>query len=220
LTERGRFLISSGGTPLPTEGQLSGRIDYGQYNARHAAGRAAFFVRPLRQAPRLEPPSPHRRRSRTLAPVKDRQGEAQARHRSDPRGARSPCRLSHRHRAGIRHRGGGDGALVAARRAARHHDGVGIVRRRLGHRRRQTAQAQGRDRAEGRLRRTAGSLQSRFFDRRGVHLERHHLRRARAERGLDSGRSAGPHDLRRASRSATPPPPVSRRPSISPSSMS
>ena len=33
--------------------------------------------------------------------------------------------------------------------------------------------------------------------RRGLHLERHHLRRARAERRLDRGRPRGPDDLRR-----------------------
>ena len=206
--------MSGGGTPLPTEGRLSGRIDHGQCDARRAAGRAALLLRPLRQAPRLEPASPHRRSSRTLAPVEDRQGEAQARHRSHPRGARSSRRLPHRHRAGLRHRRGRDGAVVAARRAARHHAGLGILRRRLGHRRRQAAQAQGRDRAQGRLRRTARSLQGRFRDRRGVHLERHHLGRARAERRLDPGRP------RRGSRSATPPRPASRRRSTSPSSMS
>ena len=56
-----------------------------------------------------------------------------------------PGRLPHRHRAGLRHRRGRDGAVVAARRAAGHHAGLGILRRRLGHRRRQAAQAQGRD---------------------------------------------------------------------------
>ena len=38
------------------------------------------------------------------------------------------------------------------------------------------------------LRRTARPRQGRFRRRRGVHLERHHLRRARAERRLDRGR--------------------------------
>ena len=84
--------------------------------------------------------------ARTLAPLQDRQGEAQARHRSHPRSARSARRLPHRHRAGLRHRRGRDGAVVAARRAPGHHAGLGIVRRRLGHRRRQAAQAQGRRR--------------------------------------------------------------------------
>ncbi len=115
-------------------------------DARRAAGRAAFLLRPLRQAPRLEPASPHRRGSRTLPPIEDRQGEAQARHRSHPRNARSSGRLPHRHRAGVRYGRGRDGAVVAARRAAGHHAGLGIVRRRLGDRRCQAAQAQGRRR--------------------------------------------------------------------------
>ena len=60
----------------------------------------------------------------------------------------------------------------------------------------------------------ARSRQGRSRDRRGVHLERHHLGRARAERRLDRRRP------RRASPSATPPPPASRRRSIGRSSMS
>ena len=48
------FLTSDVGTPLPTEGRLSGRIDHDASDASRAAGCAAFFVRPLRQAPRLE----------------------------------------------------------------------------------------------------------------------------------------------------------------------
>ena len=51
--------------------------------------------------------------------VEARQGEAQARHRSHPRSARSPGRLPHRHRAGVRHRRGRNGAVVAARARAR-----------------------------------------------------------------------------------------------------
>ena len=42
--------------------------------------------------------------------------------------------------------------------------------------------------AEGALRRLARSVEGRFRHRRGVHLERHHLRRARAERRLDRRR--------------------------------
>ena len=64
--------------------------------------------------------------------------------------ARGPGRLPHRHRAGLRHRRGRDGAVVAARRAAGDHAGLGIVRRGLGHRRRQAAQAQGRRRCSRR----------------------------------------------------------------------
>ena len=85
--------------------------------------------------------------SRALAPVQDRQGEAQTRHRSHARGAGNPRRLPHRHRAGLRYRRGGNGAVVDAGRAARHHAGLGILRRRLAHRRRKAAQAQKRHRA-------------------------------------------------------------------------
>ncbi len=177
-------------------------------DACRAAGRSALLLRPLRQAPRLEPLSPHRRRSRTLAPIEDRQGEAQARDRSHPRGARSPRRLPHRHRAGLRHRRGRDGAVVAARRATGHHARLGIVRRRLGERRRQGAQAQGRDGAQGRLRRASRSRQGRSGVRRGLHLERHHLGRAGAERAI------GSPPIGRVSPFAMPPRPASRRRSI------
>ena len=61
--------------------------------------------------------------------------------------------LSHRHRAGLRHRRRRDGAVVAARPAPGHHAGLGILRRRLGQRRPERAEAQGRDGAEGALRR-------------------------------------------------------------------
>ena len=64
-------------------------------------------------------------------------------------------------------------------------------------RRAQGAQAQGRARARGRLWRAARSEAGRFRARRGVHLERHDLGRARAERRLDPGRSPGPDHLRR-----------------------
>ena len=76
LTAWPRFRMSGGRRPLPTEWRLSERIDHD--DARHAAVRAALLLRSLRQAPRLEPASPHRRRPGTFAPVEDRQGEAQA----------------------------------------------------------------------------------------------------------------------------------------------
>ena len=52
-------------------------------------------------------------------------------------------------------------------------------------------------RPQGRLWRAARPRPGRFRDRRGLHLERHHLGRARAECRLDPGRPAGPDDLRR-----------------------
>ena len=82
-------------------------------------------------------------------------------------------------------------------RTAGDHAGLGELRRRLGQRRHQRAQAQGRHRPEGALWRLAGSVKDRFYDRRGVHLERHYLRRARAERRLDRRRPRRPDDLRR-----------------------
>ena len=81
--------------------------------------------------------------------------------------------------------------------AARHHAGLGELRRRLGQRRHQGAQAQGRDDAQGALWRFARPVEDRFYDRRGVHLERHHLRRAGAERRLDRRRPRRPDHLRR-----------------------
>ena len=68
-----------------------------------------------------------------------------------------PGRLSHRHHARLRHRRGRNGALVAARRARRRRARLGELRRRLGHRRRQAVEAQGRAHAEGALRRAARS---------------------------------------------------------------
>ena len=71
---------------------------------------------------RLEP-APHRRRIGTLAPGQDRQGEAQARHRSDPRGAGVPADYRI---ASFRPPmpGGRNGAVVAARGAAGHRAGL------------------------------------------------------------------------------------------------
>ena len=51
----------------------------------------------------------------------------------------------------LRHRRGRDGAVVAARRAPGQHARLGILRRRLGHRRRQAAQAEGRHACSRRL---------------------------------------------------------------------
>ncbi len=45
--------------------------------------------------------------------------------------------------------------------------------------------------------RAARPVRGRLRPRRGLHLERHDLRRARARRGVDPRRPRGPHDLRR-----------------------
>ena len=197
LTALLAFRICGGGTPLPNERLLSGRIDHGDCDARRAAGRSALLVRPLCQAPRLDPPSPQRRVPRPFAPRERWQGEAQARHRRDARRAGSPGGLPHRHRAGFRHRRGRDGDVVDARGPSGHDDLVGILRRRLGDRRCQAAQAQGRHDHQGALRRAARPFEGRSQIRHRVHLERHDVRRARAERRLDRGRPRRRHDLRR-----------------------
>ena len=75
--------------------------------------------------------------------------------------------------------------------------GLGMLRRRLGHRCRQAAEAQGRAVLKRRLRRIAGPYQGRSGKRHRLHLERHDLGRARAERRLDRRRSRRPDHLRR-----------------------
>ena len=109
-----------------------------------SAGKPQFLLRSLRQAPRLVAGGAEGRRARPLAPRQDRQGQAQAGHRPHARSAAGAGRLPHRHRAGLRHRRRRDGAVVAARRARRRRAGLGKLRPRLGHRRGQAAQAQGR----------------------------------------------------------------------------
>ena len=110
---------------------------------------------------------------------------------------RGSFRLPHRHRAGVRHRRRRDGAVVAARRPRRRHGRLGILRRRLGHRCGQAAQAAGYQAHRGRLWRTARSLDHRLFARCGLHVERHDLGCAGARCRFHPGRPAGPDDLRR-----------------------
>ncbi len=88
----------------------------------------------------------------------------------------------------------------AARRCAR----LGKLRRGLGHRYRQAAQAEGRAHDQGRLRRAARSRQDRSRARHRLRVERHDLGRARAQRRLDRRRPRGPR------RSAMRPRPRSR----------
>ena len=119
--------------------------------ARRAACERVLLFRPLREAPRLDPPSPRGRRLRPIASREARQGEAQARHRPDPRSSGRSRRLSNRHHPGVGHRRLRDGAVVAAGRSRRGRARLGEFRRGLGHRRRQAAQARGRPNAEGAL---------------------------------------------------------------------
>ena len=101
------------------------------------------------------------------------------------------------HRARLRHRRLRDGHVDHAGPARRRRARLGELRRGLGHRHDEAAQAQGPARHQGRLRQAARSRASRLQPRRGVHLERHHLGRARAERRLDPGRPPGPDPRRR-----------------------
>ena len=105
-------------------------------------------------------------------------------------------RLPRGDRAGVGHRRGGDGAVVAARRPRRRRARLGGVQPRLGHRYRRAAQAQGRPRVARALWRAARSHPSRLRPRRGVRLERHDLGRARAECRLDRQRPRGADHLR------------------------
>src|SRR5438128_9401445 len=81
--------MSAGGTPLPTEGRLSGRVDHEPSEARPAAARSALLLRSLRQTSRLEPFRPHRRTSRTLAWAKYLGGVTEVMARADANGTAS-----------------------------------------------------------------------------------------------------------------------------------
>ena len=135
--------------------------------------------------------------ARPLAPRQARQGQARAGDRAHPRSPRGAGRLPDRHRAGLRHRRRRDGAVVAARRARRRHGRLGEFWRGLGHRCRQAAQARRCPRHRSRLRPAARSRDDRFRSRRGFHLERHDLGRARSQRRFHSGRPRRADHLRR-----------------------
>ena len=92
------------------------------------------------------------RLARPLAPLEAGQGEAAGGDRPLARAPRPARRLAPRHRAGVGHRRHRDGDVVAARRARRRRARLGELRRAVGHRRRQAAEARRRARARGRLR--------------------------------------------------------------------
>ena len=77
------------------------------------------------------------------------------------------------------------------------HDRLGILRRGLGQRYRQGIEAEGRHQAACRLWRNSRSEQGRSRLRHRLHLERHHIRRARPECRLDQRDARRPDDLRR-----------------------
>src|SRR4029077_1872415 len=119
LTSRRKLHNRMDGTPLPTEGHLSGRVD--EDDRARAAGNAAaksfLLLRSLRQAPRLVSRQSQERIARPLAPLGFGQGQAEACHRPNQRAAQAAGRSSRGHRTGLRYRRGGDGALVAPRPA-------------------------------------------------------------------------------------------------------
>ena len=143
--------ISDGGTPLPNEGRISGRISdmsmtypaSRPVNPRFSSGPCAkpptFSLDKLADAPLGRS---HR--------AGDRQGEAEGRHRRHARDPRHSRGLPHRHRPGVRHRRGRDGDVDDAGRPPGRDAGLGKLRRRLGDRRGQAAQAR-RHRPQGRL---------------------------------------------------------------------
>ena len=117
-------------------------------DARRAAARAAFFVRPLRQAPRLEP---HKPSSDAVLGRSHRAKAGKAKLKRAIDLTREVLQVPADYRIGIvpaSDTGAVEMALwsllgaAAGRRA-----GLGSLRRRLGDRRRQAAQAQGRARA-------------------------------------------------------------------------
>ena len=207
--------MSAGGTPLPNERLLSGRVDSWR-------SRCPACGRPFRTSPPAPAPSAPAGPSQNLKDAflgrshRAKGGKAKLKRAIEETRAvlEVPGRLPDRHRAGLRHRRGRDGDVVDAGRAPRHHDRVGILRRRLDHRRRQAAQAEGRDQHQGALRQASRPLQGRSEIRHRVHLERHDLGRAREERRLDQRPTA------KASRSATRPRRRSRSRSTGQSSMS
>ncbi len=144
----------------------------------------------------MDAASAWRRLSGSLAPRQDRQGEACRGHRPHPADSRGTGRLPDRNRSGLRHRRGRDGAVVAVGGAWRRRAGVGELRPRLGHRRGEAAQAQGRAHPRCALRPNRRSRAGGLRPRRGVHLERHDVGRARPRRRMDHCPAQGADDLR------------------------
>ena len=136
--------------------------------------------------------------ARPLAPRQARQGPAQGRHRPHPRRPRRSRRLPHRHRARLRHRRRRDGACGRCSAPARSTCWPGRASARAGS---PTSSSSSSSTTPASSRPpTASSPTSPAVDSDAdvvLHLERHHLRRARAERRLDRRRPRGPHHLRR-----------------------
>ncbi len=157
--------------------------------SQRPAAQPPLLVRPLRQAPGLDPGRARRCPARPLAPRARRQGQAGRGDCAFARPARHPGRLPARHRASVRHRGGRDRIMVAPGRARGRRAGLGVLRQGLGHRCGRAARARRPARHRSRIRRAARPWPGRLRPRRGVHLERHHLGRAGAGRRMDRARA-------------------------------
>jgi hypothetical protein len=157
--------------------------------------RPYLFFWSLRQAAGLSLQTWHRI-ARPLASREDRQGAPRPRHRSDARSACScPIRIASASSpapipAPSRWRCG----RCWARSPSPPSPGKASVK--VGSPMPQAAEARSHDPAR-RLWQRARSFAGRLVERRAVHLERHHLRRARAQWRLDRGRPRGPQLLRR-----------------------
>ncbi len=97
--------------------------------------RPFFSSGPCAKRPGWSPAALERCVPGPLAPRQGGQGEARRGDRRRRATARPARRLPVGHRAGVRHRRGRDGAVVAARPARRRHAGLGELRQGLGHRR-------------------------------------------------------------------------------------
>src|SRR5262245_21276459 len=91
LTSRPKLHNRMGGTPLPTEGHLSGRVDEDDRAraARNAAAKSFLLLRSLRQTPRLVSRQSQECDARLFAPLGCGQGQAQACHQPNPRAAQA-----------------------------------------------------------------------------------------------------------------------------------
>ena len=168
-------------------------------HARRASARAFLLVRPLRQAPRLVSPEPQDRSPRPLAPRQARQGAPEARHRPAParcwrcRPTTASASCPPPTPAPSRWRCGRCWAPRPVDMLAWESFGEGWVTDVV--KQLKLADARVITAPYGELPDLAAGRHQ--DPRRRLHLERHHLRRARAERRLDRRRPRGPHDLRR-----------------------
>ena len=157
----------------------------------------AVFLRPLRQDPGLDPQPLSTLRS-WAARIARASGKARLKRAIEltREVLEVPADYLHRHRSGLRYGCGRNGHVVAAGRARRRHAGLGKLRRGLGHRCGEAAEAQGRAQAAGALWRACrispASISTTMWSSPGTARPRACAFPMR----LDSGRSRGPDHLR------------------------